>query len=103
MDRQLCEKNIKLVESFIQSHEPSKSDYPAISYRDQDNAIEYFNEISKEETPITSYYLFASNSMGMTSYGYYKSKEGKIFIIEAFMQEVVGYYNVDSDWYFLKY
>jgi hypothetical protein len=100
MSSQLSEENIELVESFIQNNKANIG-YPSLSYIGQEEAIYYLQEISKEETPVTSYYLFASNAFGMTSYGYYKSKEGQIYIIEAFIQGILGYYNVDNDWDFL--
>ena len=65
---------------------------PSISCQYYDYAIEMWNDINKEDVPLNTYLQFASNAMGMRSYGYYKANNGKIYIIEAFMNEITDIY-----------
>lgn len=61
---------------------------PSISCQYYNYAIEMWNDITKEEMPLNTYFQFASNAMGMQSYGYYKANNGRIYIIEAFINEI---------------
>ena len=96
----LSHENIEIVENFINTHSAGK--LPHLSECDRPAAISEYKKITDQTTIATSYYKFGSDANGYTSYGYYKSKDDKIYIISAFMGNVTAYYNVDSDWYFLK-
>ena len=102
MARQLSQENIILVEELIKNQPSSNINGIAISYRDQADAIRYFNEISNPNVKPTSYYIFASNAMGFISFGYYKSVDGKIYIIRTFIEKLKKYYKVDETWAFLQ-
>lgn len=96
----LSEQNIEQVENFIASHKPNNSICPSNS--DKYSAIEEWKKISDPNTPNTFYSQFGSNSFGMTSYGFYKSRSGELYVITAFINEVTSYFKVDDSWYFLQ-
>ena len=98
---QLSNKNIELLERFIETHSPSET-MPSLPETYRESAIIEWEEISDPHTVPTSYYIFASASNGMTSFGFYKSKNNKIYIVKSFCNELTDYYNVDSEWSFLK-
>jgi len=89
----LSENNIELVECFIKNNKHNIT-FPCLSYNDIEGAQYFYNQI--KEMPVTSYTLFASNACGYTSYGFYKSKENKIYIIEAYVNNIISYYNTDN-------
>ena len=101
MSRYLSEKNITLVEEFIKNNKPSL-DIPSLSEVDRACSILEWENISKPACPKTSYFQFASNAFGYTSFGFYKSKHNKIYIVEAYLNKITAYYEVDSNWHFLK-
>jgi len=100
MSRYLSNSNIEMIESFIQTNKALDT-MPNISETDREQTIVDWMEINKPETQCHTYLQFASNAYGMTSYGFYKTKNDKIFIIEAYCGEVKKYYNVDSSWVML--
>jgi hypothetical protein len=102
MSRQLSESNIELLEHFIVSKSPMDSDsLPAISERDKDDTIRDWKTINDPNTPNTTYIQFASNCQGMSSYGFYKSRNGSIFMVSAFCDKITSYHIVPDDWYIL--
>lgn len=88
----LSESNIELVECFIKNNEHNTI-CPYLSYNDIEGAQYFYDQI--KQMPVTSYTLFASNANGYTSYGFYKSKENKIYIIEAFINNILSYYDIN--------
>lgn len=89
----LTENNINLVEEAINDNKIIRYEsYPCISYRDYENAELMWNLISANNVPITSYLKFASNSYGLISYGYYKAKNGNIYIVEAYINHITNIY-----------
>lgn len=73
---------------------------PAISYRDYDDAKNGWNFIKNSEK---NYYIqFASNGAGMSSYGFYKANNEKIYIIEAWVNEIINIYVPSKKWDCLK-
>jgi hypothetical protein len=99
MSRFLSQSNIELLENFIASNEPNSSDFlPAISEHYREDAIKDWETINDPETPVTSYLQFASASLGMTSYGFYKTRDGRIFLINAFCSQITAYYYVTTNW-----
>jgi hypothetical protein len=102
MSRFLSESNIELIENFIVSKQPTNSELlPAISECYREDAVKDWKSINDPETPNTSYFQFASDAFGMSSYGFYKSKCGQVFLINAFCNKLVSYYNVPDDWYII--
>lgn len=101
MSRILSQTNIEAVELFIQENKPEKF-LPSNSECDRSEAIYGWNTISRPDTPVTSYYQYSSDGCGMTSYGFYKSRAGNIYIITAFMNKIRYYCDVDSNWGFLR-
>ena len=96
----LSEQNITMVENFIASNKPTNSIRPSES--DRYSAIEQWKKISDPNTPNTFYSQFGSNAFGMTSYGFYKSKTGELYVITAFINNVTSYFKVDNTWDFLQ-
>jgi hypothetical protein len=87
----LAEKAIELAEEAIKSNKLmpiEKNDMLSISYRDYDYADLAYKNIIKESTPVTSYSIFGGNALGMQSYGLYKARDGKVYIIDAFLGEL---------------
>jgi hypothetical protein len=89
----LSDANIERAENFINNNQPREG-CPSISICDAENAKELFNDFKNE--PITSYSLFGSNAYGMSSYGFYKTKDERVFILEAFINNLTGYCEIDN-------
>ena len=64
---------------------------PSFSIRDSNSILPNYEIIKK--SPINSYLQIASNCMGMTTYGFYKANDEKIYIIVAFINEITKIYN----------
>ena len=74
---------------------------PAISFRDYEDAENGWNFIKNSEK---NYYIqFASNGFGMSSYGFYKANNGKIYIIEAWVNQITRVYIPSKDWNCLQH
>jgi hypothetical protein len=100
---QISQQLIDNIETSILSNKlmPKDSDnLPTISFRDYEEAKIGWN-IMKEAYK-NDYFLFASNSQGMTSYGFYKANNGDIYIIEAFVGEIQKIYIPSKKWDCLK-
>lgn len=97
MSRFLSETNINILEHYIQVNQPSEI-LPAISECYREQAIEDWKTINDPETLPTTYLQFADSAYGMTSYGFYKTKEGLIFLVTAFCGELSAYYKVQPNW-----
>jgi hypothetical protein len=89
MSSGLSDSNIELVENFI-SCNSVKSYTPGLSVSDVSNGQTCYQQILS--SPPTSYMQFGSNSFGMTSYGLYKTRSNKIYVIEAFCNNITCYY-----------
>ena len=103
MSRQISESNIELLEQFIENNtaRDDRDSLPAISERDRDDAVSDWKTINDPNTPVTTYLQFASNCQGMSSYGFYKSRNGSIFMVSAFCDKITSYHIVPADWYIL--
>lgn len=55
-----------------------------------------------QDDEINSYHQFASNGYGMQSFGFYKANNGKIYIIDAFMNDIRKIYLVTEDCHFVR-
>lgn len=98
MSNNLSNENIELAEEFIKTNKCNTLS-PCLSISDVANAIiEYSNIIN---LPPTSYIYIGSNSYGMTSYGFYKTRNNNIYIIEAFINNINTYYD-PKNCYFLN-
>jgi len=90
----LSESFIYEVENTILSGEliGKKTDnlMSGFSVGDTENILPNYELIKK--SPINSYAYFASNAMGMISYGFYKANDGKIYIIVAFVNNITKIY-----------
>ena len=100
----LPEQLIIETEEAILSDKLMSDDYdnlPAISYRDYEDIKYGWDLINKSDK---NYYIqVASNGGGFTSYGFYKTNNGKIYIIEAWMNKITKIYNPTKNWDCLKY
>jgi hypothetical protein len=92
MTNTLSEEYINAAEQAILSDKlvPKDTSTPSISYQYYDDAENEWKLIQNDN--INSYRQFASNGMGMTSYGFYKANNGKIYIIEAFLNKISKIY-----------
>lgn len=99
MQNLLSQENIELIENFIATNEQHSSDFlPAISEKYREYAIESWNYINDIQTSPTSYIQFAEGAYGMSSYGFYKSKNERVFLINAFCNQPISYYDVPPTW-----
>ncbi len=95
----LSQANIERAEEAINTKlQPIENNYKlSISYQYYDIAEICYKEIIKETSPVTSYTRFASNGYGYQSYGFYKARDGKIYIIETFIENINGVYIPDKN------
>jgi hypothetical protein len=89
MSTGLSESNIELAENFISAN-VAKTIGVLLSICDIDYGVICFEQIKTMEP--TSYVQFGSNACGYSSYGFYKTKNEQIYIIEAFCNNIVAYY-----------
>lgn len=102
MSRFLSQSNIELLENFIATNEPYSSDLlPAISECYRNDAINDWKTINDPNTPVTSYLQFASAALGMTSYAFYKTQDGRVFLVTSWCSDLTCYYHVNSKWHIL--
>lgn len=97
MSRFLSDTTINILEQYIQENQPSEI-LPAISECHREQAITDWNTINAQETLPTTYLHFANSAYGMTSYGFYKTRDGRIFLVNAFCGEITAYYKVLPNW-----
>lgn len=95
----LSDKNIELVEKFIVENSCKKG-YPNLSINDTAYAVICYQDILNALP--TDYILFGSNAFGMTSYGFYKTKDDKIYIIEAYINKISKYYNPNNCYFLVE-
>jgi hypothetical protein len=93
MCTRLSDSNIELVEKFIYTN-PITDFSPAISIIDTENGKKAYQQILKESP--TAYIHFGSNSCGMTSYGFYKTKANQIYVIQAYIGDIRYYYSPET-------
>jgi hypothetical protein len=101
----LSEDNINRVEEGIISGllQPNENNYMiSVSYRYYDFAKLAYKEIQKTYIPNTSYIHFAENSFGYQSYGFYKSRDGNIYIIDTYLENIQNIFTVDENILFLQ-
>ncbi len=93
--RQLSDSAIEEVEQALKSDKlKSVHDkcYLSVSLQYYNLAELSYKEIIDEKTPVTSYCQFASNGYGFQSYGFYKAKDGNVYIIDSFTQDINAIY-----------
>ena len=84
------------LDSFITNNNPSYNLFEfAISYRDLHNGKKKYNEMKKLDK--VRYEIFGSNGMGYTSFGLFKSKDGKIYLIVVNIQTPTNYILIESE------
>ena len=97
MSRFLSETNINIIEHYIQKNKPIEI-LPDISECYKEQAIEEWKTINDTKTLPTTYLHFANRAYRMTSYGFYKTQDGQIFLVETFCGELSAYYKVVPNW-----
>jgi hypothetical protein len=103
MSTKFSQQLIDITEDAILSDKLMSKDtdnVPAISYRDYEDAETGWNIITNSEK--NHYIQFASNGYGMESYGFYKANNGKIYIIQAWVNEISKVYIPSKNWDCLK-
>jgi len=103
MKIKISQKNINIIEDFITNDNIKKSDIfktPCISLEYYDDMRETWTLIQNDDK--NSYYYFASNGGGMNSYGFYKANNGKIYIVDAFINDIRSIYMITDNFHFLK-
>lgn len=56
-----------------------------------------YTEMLKETTKVTSYLQFAFNAGGMRTYGFYKAKNSKIYIIDSWLGDIENIFIPDKN------
>jgi len=74
----------------------------SISYQYYEFAEKAYEEIIKDTTPCTSYIRFAENCYGFKVYGFYKSKNNKIYIIDSYIEDIQRVFIPDYTMKFIK-
>jgi hypothetical protein len=69
---------------------------PCLSIRDYKSAIDKYKDIQNSNTE--THIQFGSDSGGLTSYEYYKSKENTIHIITKYVGRFVSHSIVETEW-----
>lgn len=88
---ELSHYNVQRAENAINSDklQPVENNYMlSISCQYYPEAEMYYKEILKETTPVTSYIRFASNGYGFQTYGFYKGRDKKIYIIDTYLEDI---------------
>jgi hypothetical protein len=85
-------KYINLIEKLIDKN--YISNLPCISPKDYNKAKKYFDEIQQMDS--YNYINFACN--GFTTYSYYKSSNGNIYVLSLFLDELSSISLVDYSW-----
>lgn len=96
----LSKNNIDRAENAINSDklQPIENNYKlSISYQYYDDAEIGYKEMIKESTPVTSYFRFAGNGYGYQSYGFYKAKNGNVYILDTSMEHINGVFIPDKN------
>lgn len=97
----LTQNNINKAEHAIKTKliDIEKNYTLSISIQYYNCAIYGYKLMVKDDTPVTSYCMFAFNAGGMQTYGFYKSINGKIYIIDSFLGDIdsvyIPYKNID--------
>jgi hypothetical protein len=75
------------------------NNYFSISNRFIERANKLFTEMSLSSTQNGSYCIFAEDSFGYITYGFYKSLNGKIYIIISSLNQISSVKQpIDLDW-----
>ena len=88
---QLSQYNIERVEEALKSdklQDIDKNYYLSISCQYYDDAEFCYKEMIKESTPVTSYLRFAANGYGFQTYGFYKARDGKVYIVDTYLENI---------------
>ena len=96
MSTKFSQKLIDITEEAVQNDINTTDHLPQISYRDYDEAENGWNIIKNSEK--NHYIQFASNGFGYQSYGFYKANNEKIYIIEAWMNNITKVYIPSKKW-----
>jgi hypothetical protein len=87
----LSNYNIQIAEEAIKSDKlyPIENNHLlSISCQDYYLAELAYKEMIKDTTQNTSYFIFGGNAYGMQAFGFYKSIDGKIYIIDSWMGNI---------------
>ena len=100
----LSNVNILRAENAIKSDklQPIEHNYKmSLSYQYYDEVQTIYKEFVKDSTLPSSYFIFGGNAGGMQVFGLYKSIDGKIYIIDSYMNEIKNVFIPDKnmDWF----
>ena len=83
-----------MTEQFIKNASITRS--PNLSIRDYQSAIDKYKDMQNAE--LETYIIFGTDAGGLTTYGYYKSTQNIIYIIEKYIIIFRAYSIVEPDW-----
>jgi hypothetical protein len=86
---QNTQENFDILDNYIKTHTESDDIFCRISSKHLDKGKKIYHEMQKSLN--VRFEIFGYNGQGLTSFGLYKSKEQKIYLIYAQEQPVVGY------------
>ena len=96
----LSEEEIKILEKYIVANEPSQDDRIVTSISCNDLVYGKYIYNTLHDKPVTYIEHFGSNAFGYTCYSLYKARNGKIFVIQTYMQMVQAYTLVSNESWF---
>jgi len=94
---ELSEQQINELENFVMNAEKGNG-YFAISTCDLRTGKQYFSELKKSEKP--TYTIFGSDGCGYITYGMYKSRTDKYYVIFVSIQTLKYFVEIkDESWF----
>lgn len=86
---QNTQENFDILDTYIKTHKESDDIFCRIKSRHLDYGKEIYHEMQK--SPNVRFEMFGYNGGGLSSFGIYKSKEQKMYLIHAEEQPIIGY------------
>jgi len=94
---ELSEQQIDELETFVMNPEKGNGHF-AISNCDLRTGKQYFSKLKKNEKP--TYMIFGSDGCGYTTYGMYKSRADKYYVIYVSIQTLKHFAEIkDESWF----
>ena len=96
----LSEEEIKILEKYIVTHEPSQDDRIVTSISRNDLIYGKYIYKTLHDKPVTHIEIFGSNAFGYTCYSLYKARNRKIYVIQTYMQMVQAFTLISNEEWF---
>ena len=94
----LTVEQINHLEEFLLNNQPKKR--PVLSHENFENGLEIYKTLLNK--PTKTRIIFGSESGGYMCYALYKSQNGKIYGLSAWMNELQSYYIIENEKWFIE-